>query len=232
MGDLRIVRHSRGALRCVAGLGHRHGARLQPSRRSEAGPHRHRRRRALCLHSCYDAAWKRVLVGHPQVELSGLGALGRPDLQLRSTPALPPAGRRSTTMSAVPSRADHGRRAANFLRLPHLLIDDSLLYTFPFIHPRTSSKLVRLPTLPNIHHHTTANSCSMAKPSVPHTVHCGRFLQNRQFHRREPQYWHCPHLLTGCCLSNIVAIANSRTVNSLTSSGSTGSSPLSFFTHC
>ncbi len=65
-------------------------------------------------------------------------------------------------------------------------------------HPRTSLKLMCLPTLTSSRHHTTANSCSLAKPSVLHTVHRGRLFQNCQFHCVHPRDLHFPRLFTWC----------------------------------
>jgi hypothetical protein len=72
----------------------------------------------------------------------------------------------------------------------------------------------------------------MAKSKARHTVHGGRRHQNRNILSDGRHKRHCPRLFTTCSRSTITAIAKSRTVSSVSTSGSTGSSPLSFFTHC
>jgi hypothetical protein len=72
----------------------------------------------------------------------------------------------------------------------------------------------------------------MAKSKARHTVHGGRRHPNRNILTGRRHKRHCPRLFTTCSRSTITAIAKSRTVSSVSTSGSTGSSPLSFFTHC
>lgn len=106
----------------------------------------------------------------------------------------------------------------------------ALLASVALPNSRTSSNLTSCPTFPS-NHQTTSKPYPTARSTLRNTGHRGDRHQKCHLQVDQPQNLHRPRLFTTCGRSNITTIAKSRTASSLTTSGSTGFSPLRFSTH-